>query len=87
VAAWSRRVGLAFEEREVEAARRRLSRSLRSTGVEISVRNSTTLCAARVNDSAMMVGWIPLARSFSAAPRSEPARTTTEVVPSPASIS
>ena len=76
-----------LDESDVVAARKRLSRSLRSTGRAISVRNSTTLAAARVNDSAMMVGWMPLLSSFSAAPRSEPARTTTEVVPSPASMS
>lgn len=76
-----------FELRLVLAARRRLSRSLRSTGVDISVRYSTTLVAARLNDSAMTVGWMPLFSSFSAAPSRDPARTTTEVVPSPASIS
>lgn len=78
---------LTLELKLVLAALKRLSRSLRSTGVEISSKYSTTFFAARPNDSAMMVGWIPLARSFSAAPKRDPARMTTEVVPSPASIS
>lgn len=79
--------GPTLELRLVLAALRRLSRSFRSTGVEISSRYSTTFFAARPNDSAIMVGWMPLPRSFSAAPRRDPARTTTDVVPSPASIS
>lgn len=84
----SRRKGKpTLELRLVLAALKRLSRSFRSTGVEISSKYSTTFFAARPNDSAMMVGWMPLPRSFSAAPRRDPARTTTDVVPSPASIS
>jgi hypothetical protein len=51
-----------LELREVEAARRRVSRSLRSTGVDISVRNSTALADARWKASAMVVGWIPWVR-------------------------
>jgi len=50
---------LTLELREVEAARMRVSRSLRSTGVDISVRYSTALEEARWKDSAMRVGWIP----------------------------
>lgn len=69
------------------AARRRLSRSERSTGVDMSCKYSTTLAAAREKASAMMVGWMPLPSNFSAAPRKDPAKTTTEVVPSPASMS
>jgi len=34
-----------------------------------------------------MLGWIPMSRSDSAAFNKAPARTTTEVVPSPASTS
>ena len=37
----------------------RVSLSLRSTGVDISVRYSTHLDEARWNDSAISVGWIP----------------------------
>lgn len=110
--------------RLVDAARRSVSRSARSTGVDISVRISTALDAARWNDSAISVGWIPAGRQdeesqrerrrahtrardrpaaskgagasrgdaplpsiFSAAPSRLPARTTTDVVPSPASMS
>lgn len=69
------------------AALSKLSRSVKSTGVDISSKYSTTFFAALPNDSAITVGWMPLPRSFSAAPRRDPARTTTEVVPSPASIS
>ena len=39
------------------------------------------------NESEMMEGWIPLARSCSAASRRDPAKTQTDVVPSPASAS
>merc|ERR1719322_386822 len=39
------------------------------------------------NASEMSVGWMPLFRSFSEASSSEPASTTTDVVPSPASMS
>lgn len=76
-----------LEFREVLAARKRLDLSLRSTGVDISVKYSTALAEARRNDSATIVGWIPFCNIFSAAPSKLPAKTTTEVVPSPASIS
>lgn len=76
-----------FELKLVLAARNRLSLSLKSTGVLNSSKYSTTFFAAREKDSAMIVGWIPLPSSFSAAPSRAPARTTTDVVPSPASIS
>ena len=69
------------------AARSKLARSFKSTGVEISVKYSTDFAAAFVNDSAMIVGCIPFSNSFSAAPRRLPAMTTTDVVPSPASMS
>lgn len=78
---------LTFELSDVVAARRRLSLSFRSTGVEISVRYSTALDEAFINDSATIVGWMPFSSIFSAAPSRLPAKTTTEVVPSPASIS
>jgi hypothetical protein len=76
-----------LEFKEVLAARNRLPRSLKSTGVEISSRYSTAFAEALRNDSATMVGWIPFWSIFSAAPKRLPARTTTEVVPSPASTS
>ena len=76
-----------FELREVVAAWRRLARSSRLTGVDISVRYSTDFAAAFENDSAMIVGWIPFSSNFSAAPNRLPAITTTDVVPSPASMS
>lgn len=69
------------------AARSRLGLSLRSTGVEISVRYSTAFTEALRKASAMMVGCMPFCSIFSAAPKKLPARTTTDVVPSPASIS
>ena len=69
------------------AARKRLALSLRSTGVDISVRYSTALEDALRNDSATIVGWMPFCSIFSAAPNKLPAKTTTDVVPSPASIS
>ena len=76
-----------LELRDVVAARNRLSRSFKFTGVEISFRYSTALVAACWNDSAMTVGCMPFVKSFSAAPRRLPAMTTTDVVPSPASTS
>jgi len=63
------------------------SLSLRSTLIDISVKNSIALEAALWKESAIVVGWIPLAKSFSVAFKILPAKTTTEVVPSPASIS
>jgi hypothetical protein len=92
-----------FEFKLVVAARRRDALSLRSTGVDISVRYSTALVAALRKDVAIKEGWMPdkclveslwqekanepLANSFSAAPNRLPASTTTLVVPSPASMS
>lgn len=87
----------------MEAALRSVARSERLIGIDISVRISTAFAAARWKDSAMTVGWrpycyvrkiptylhreLPLPSNFSAAPRRLPAITTTDVVPSPASIS
>lgn len=96
-----------MEFNEVDAARRSDSRSDKSIAVAISVKNSTDFCAARWNDSAIVVGWIPkimitvsidlyirhpfyylpLFNIFSAAESIELHKTTTEVVPSPASTS
>lgn len=78
---------LTFELSEVVAARNRAALSSKLTGTEISVRYSTAFADAFKNDSAMMVGWMPLLSIFSAAPNRLPANTTTEVVPSPASTS
>ena len=69
------------------AARSRLALSFKSTGIDISVKYSTALTDALRKDSATIVGWIPFKSNLSAAPRRLPARTTTEVVPSPASTS
>ena len=76
-----------FELSEVVAARSRAALSSKLIGTEISVRYSTAFAEALKNDSAMMVGWMPLLSIFSAAPNRLPANTTTEVVPSPASTS
>ena len=76
-----------FELSEVVAARSRAALSSKLIGTEISVRYSTAFAEAFKNDSATMVGWIPLLSIFSAAPNRLPAKTTTEVVPSPASTS
>lgn len=76
-----------FELSEVVAARRRAALSSKLIGTEISVRYSTAFAEAFKNDSAITVGWIPLLSIFSAAPNRLPAKTTTEVVPSPASTS
>lgn len=76
-----------LEEREVTAAWRRESLSLRETGVDMAVKISTDLAAALWKDSDIIVGWIPLFNNLSAAPNNAPQMTTTEVVPSPASTS
>jgi hypothetical protein len=98
---------LTLEFKLVLAARSKLSLSLRSTGIDNSVKYSTAFAAAFWNDCAMVVGWIPAGtqpkvsparkrmgleilpsdKIFSAAANKLPARTTTDVVPSPASIS
>ena len=61
--------------------------SVSFTGILILVRISLDLAAAFWNDSEMMVGWMPLARSLEEASNKAPAITTTVVVPSPASTS
>lgn len=48
---------------------------------------SFALVSATLKPSEMAAGWIPLLRSSWHALRSAPAMTTTDVVPSPASIS
>lgn len=48
-----------LELRDVLAARRRLALSLRSNGIDKSVRYSTAFVDALRNDSAMVVGWMP----------------------------
>ena len=76
-----------MEFNDVVAARSNADLSFRSMGVESSSRYSTDLADALRNDSAMIVGCIPFCSIFSAAPRKLPAKTTTDVVPSPASTS
>ncbi|KAH3658801.1 hypothetical protein OGATHE_006527 [Ogataea polymorpha] len=72
---------------DVLAARINASLSSNEILCDMSSRISTLRPAALVNASEMIVGWIPLFRSFSAAPSKAPVITTTEVVPSPASTS
>lgn len=50
---------LTLEFKLVLAARSKLSLSLRSTGIDNSVKYSTAFAAAFWNDWAMVVGWIP----------------------------
>lgn len=77
-----------FELSDVLAIRMSVSRSVSSTGIAQRVSNSRTpIAAAFWNDSLIAVGWIPLPRRLLAASKSAPARTTTVVVPSPASTS
>mmetsp|Transcript_52102 Transcript_52102/g.111444 ORF Transcript_52102/g.111444 Transcript_52102/m.111444 type:complete len:379 (+) Transcript_52102:815-1951(+) len=54
---------------------------------EISASVSTAIVHARSNPSAMRIGWMPRSSSASAFSRSDPASTTTPVVPSPISSS
>ena len=76
-----------LEDSDVVAARMRLSRSSSATGMAMPRRISSAFAAQRRNASAIVVEWIPLPNSFVHASSSAPARTTTEVVPSPASMS
>ena len=55
------------------------------TGIDkFSFRTLREKSSALWNPSDIMFGWIPLSRSDSAAFKKAPAKTTTEVVPSPA---
>lgn len=72
---------------EVTALFNKLSRSERSRGMATSFNTFNALWEAFEKDSAMDMGWIPLAMREETAPKSAPARTHTVVVPSPASIS
>ena len=63
------------------------SRSDKSTGIAMLVRISTDFLAAFWNASEIEVGWIPFFKSLSEASSKLPQRTTTLVVPSPASMS
>ena len=76
-----------LEESEVLAAWRREAVSVRAMGCDMSWRTSTAAAAALWKASEMTEGWMPLPSSLSAAPSKLPQRTTTEVVPSPASTS
>mmetsp|Transcript_23828 Transcript_23828/g.34820 ORF Transcript_23828/g.34820 Transcript_23828/m.34820 type:complete len:292 (-) Transcript_23828:52-927(-) len=76
-----------LDEREMVAAWIRESRSLRSTGMAMSRRISLALASALTKQSAMMVGCTPFSSSMRTASRKAPAMTTTDVVPSPASMS
>mmetsp|Transcript_16168 Transcript_16168/g.39095 ORF Transcript_16168/g.39095 Transcript_16168/m.39095 type:complete len:243 (+) Transcript_16168:1121-1849(+) len=76
-----------LELRDVTALCTNESRSSRSTGLDISVRISSDFSAALKKPWVIFCGCSPFSRSFSAAVSRAPASTTTEVVPSPASIS
>ncbi|KAH3663770.1 hypothetical protein OGAPHI_005173 [Ogataea philodendri] len=76
-----------FDESDVFAALINASLSSSEIRCDMSSKIWTLRSAARVNDSEMMVGWMPLLSSFSAAPSKAPVITTTDVVPSPASTS
>jgi len=76
-----------FDASEVFTQVIKASLSLRSIVVEIDLRTFKASSKAIWNPSEMVVGWIPLARRLSQACSKAPAMTTTEVVPSPASIS
>ncbi len=76
-----------LDESDVFAAWRRADVSEREMGWDMSCRTSTAAAAALWNASEMTEGWMPLDSNLSAAPRRLPQMTTTEVVPSPASIS
>mmetsp|Transcript_27861 Transcript_27861/g.66341 ORF Transcript_27861/g.66341 Transcript_27861/m.66341 type:complete len:277 (-) Transcript_27861:149-979(-) len=73
--------------RHVRTASTSRPRSARSTGSAADRSSRVHSSAALWNDPATMAGCIPLARRPEQASRSAPARTTTDVVPSPASTS
>ena len=76
-----------FEDKDVVALFKRVSLSLRSIGLAIAVKISIHFEADFWKDSDMMVGWIPFSSNFCAEESKLPAITTTDVVPSPASMS
>ncbi len=76
-----------MELREVVADLSRDSRSVSSSFLDICTRYSVALAEQPWKHSAMVVGWMPLRKRSWAAPKKEPANTTTDVVPSPASMS
>mmetsp|Transcript_50087 Transcript_50087/g.92422 ORF Transcript_50087/g.92422 Transcript_50087/m.92422 type:complete len:205 (-) Transcript_50087:222-836(-) len=76
-----------LEFKDVDALCSNCSRSFKSTGMEASVKISSALSAAARKASVIVCGWMPLMSNFSAACSKAPAMTTTEVVPSPASMS
>ncbi|TNN31245.1 hypothetical protein EYF80_058601 [Liparis tanakae] len=81
-----------LEHSDVVALLSSVSRSLSCTGRLMPVSTSTPFSTAFWKDSEMVVGWIPDRRdnaetSLEQASSRAPAITTTEVVPSPASMS
>mmetsp|Transcript_82834 Transcript_82834/g.234704 ORF Transcript_82834/g.234704 Transcript_82834/m.234704 type:complete len:205 (+) Transcript_82834:960-1574(+) len=76
-----------FEFNEVWALCRSWSLFSSSTGTATEFRISSAFSAACRKASVMACGWIPFDSRRSAAWRSAPATTTTDVVPSPASTS
>eukprot|EP01139_Manchomonas_bermudensis_P020006 Amastigsp_a677667_92.p3 type:complete len:282 gc:universal Amastigsp_a677667_92:787-1632(+) len=76
-----------FDESDVIAAPMSASRSLRVIGVDMPRRTSTDLSQAIWKPCAIVDGWMPFSSRVSDCWSSAPARTTTDVVPSPASTS
>mmetsp|Transcript_23691 Transcript_23691/g.27421 ORF Transcript_23691/g.27421 Transcript_23691/m.27421 type:complete len:203 (-) Transcript_23691:31-639(-) len=78
---------ITFELSDVMAAFINVSRSSMSIFTLISSRTRSACCAHSWKHSEIIVGWMPFIRSSSTAFRRAPHKTTTDVVPSPASTS
>mmetsp|Transcript_43180 Transcript_43180/g.99542 ORF Transcript_43180/g.99542 Transcript_43180/m.99542 type:complete len:205 (-) Transcript_43180:219-833(-) len=76
-----------LEFKDVDALCSSCSLSFKLTGMDASVKISSAFSTATRKASVIVCGWMPFVSSFSAACNKAPAMTTTEVVPSPASIS
>lgn len=76
-----------FELREVLTHCKSCSSSDKSTLIPSSEITSNDLLRASANPSDILVGWIPYSRRLCAASKRAPDSMTTDVVPSPASIS
>lgn len=76
-----------LDERDVFTHYNNFSSSCKSTGIPIFSITSKEWFNATANPSDIQVGWIPYSKRLYAASNKAPERTTTEVVPSPASMS
>lgn len=76
-----------FDDKEVLTQLIKFSLSDNSTGIIMDLRTSMALFKAIWKDSETTVGWTSFSRSLRLASSKAPATTTTEVVPSPASMS